>query len=579
MEKRTLLAVVISFVILLGWAWLFPPPPPEKSAPPLPEEASSTRLDIQESPTVISRPEDLPASYQVQDVVPDLPSKEIIVETDYYRLVVDSRGGVVKSLQLKRHHRFKSRLSWATWFPSLRDMSFLKMIFGEDPPDGKEHNQVEMINRNLEGVQAHAVQFENNEEWSLLFRNASYASNVDNIKLNSEDEQKQLVLTSPVIGGIQLIKTFEIFSGTYVLNYKTQVINRSDFIQPLRIRHVFGEGRVPDTDSIERMTHIGPIYYYDGSVETEDTEDIEEEIQISSMEWLGLEDQYFIKAVSPMTPVKYGYFQALRSFNGEKTLEPYFGVRLPLVELQSNRQIEARFQIYYGPKEDLEMEKFGKDFPQAHHMTLESLAKPLLILLRGIYKYVHNYGVAIIILTILVRLVLFPLTYKGMKSMKKMQQLQPKMKKIQAKYKDNREKLNTEVMDLYKRHKVNPVGGCLPMLLQIPVFFALYSALMSAVELRHAPFYLWISDLSAPDGLGITPLLMGISMYLQQKMSPTAMDPTQAKIMGMLPIVFTIFTFTFPSGLTLYWVTSNVLSIGQQYLINRIKTTELEEHN
>jgi YidC/Oxa1 family membrane protein insertase len=175
--------------------------------------------------------------------------------------------------------------------------------------------------------------------------------------------------------------------------------------------------------------------------------------------------------------------------------------------------------------------------------------------------------------------VLFPFTYKGMKSMKRMQQLAPRMKKLQEKYKNNKEKLNQEMMGLYKKNKVNPLGGCLPLLLQMPVFFALYSSLSSAVELRHAPFMFWISDLSQPDGLGITPLIMGATMFIQQRMTPQSamMDPTQAKLMQMLPLVFTVFTFTFPAGLTLYWMTSNILSIGQQVLINRIKTPEMQD--
>ena len=166
-----------------------------------------------------------------------------------------------------------------------------------------------------------------------------------------------------------------------------------------------------------------------------------------------------------------------------------------------------------------------------------------------------------------------------MKSMKRMQQLAPRMKKLQEKYKNNKEKLNQEMMAMYRKNKVNPLGGCLPMLLQLPVFFALYSSLSSAVELRHAPFLFWINDLSQPDGLGITPLLMGVSMFFQQKLTPQSamMDPTQAKIMQMLPIIFTFFTFTFPAGLTIYWLTSNCLSILQQLVLNRIKTPEIQD--
>jgi YidC/Oxa1 family membrane protein insertase len=307
---------------------------------------------------------------------------------------------------------------------------------------------------------------------------------------------------------------------------------------------------------------------------------------VTMMKWLGVEDQYFIGAVAPETPVKNGFFRAGMYFpeskfqaRGERKLSPYFGVALPPTDLNPNLQVESNFKLYYGPKADEELLKFGYNLEMSHDMTLEVLAGPLLDLLRFIYGLVGNYGVAIIILTIIVRLVLFPLTYKGMKSMKRMQQLTPRMKKLQEKYKNNKEKLNKEMMDLYRKNKVNPLGGCLPLLLQIPVFFALYSSLSSAVELRHAPFIFWISDLSQPDGLGITPLLMGVSMYIQQKMTPQTamMDSTQVKIMQMLPFIFTVFSFTFPSGLTMYWVTSNVLSIAQQQIINRIKTPEMQD--
>lgn len=312
-------------------------------------------------------------------------------------------------------------------------------------------------------------------------------------------------------------------------------------------------------------------------MEIEDTSDLEEqEFRVFDIDWLGLEDQYFITAVAPLTPIKYGAFQAFPYFQGrESELAPTFSVRLPPVDLQPHKQIESQFEVYYGPKEEQATSKFGRQLILSQQMLLEAVAKPLMILLRWINGYVGNYGVAIILLTIIVRVTLFPLTLKGMKSMKRMQQLQPKMKKLQEKYKGNKEKLNVEMMGLYKKHKVNPLGGCVPLILQIPIFLGLYSALSAAVELRHTPFYGYLTDLSAPDGLGITPLLMGATMFLQQKMTPqTMMDPTQAKIMGMLPIIFTFFTFTFPSGLLLYWVTSNILSIAQQYIINKTKEPE-----
>jgi YidC/Oxa1 family membrane protein insertase len=200
-----------------------------------------------------------------------------------------------------------------------------------------------------------------------------------------------------------------------------------------------------------------------------------------------------------------------------------------------------------------------------------------------LYGLVHNYGVAIIIVTIILKAIFWPITHKGLKSMKNMQKLQPKMVKIKEKYKGDPTKMNQEMMNLYKTYKVNPLGGCLPMLLQIPVFFALYRVLLQSIELRHAPFMLWITDLSAPDrlylgfdipylgGLPVLTLLMGASMFLQQKMTPTTADPTQAKIMMFLPLIFTVMFVNFASGLVLYWFVNNLLSILQQYTINRQK--------
>jgi len=197
------------------------------------------------------------------------------------------------------------------------------------------------------------------------------------------------------------------------------------------------------------------------------------------------------------------------------------------------------------------------------------IAKPLLIFLKYINEFTHNYGVAIILLTVVIKILFFPLTHKSYKSMKDMQKVQPLMLKIREKYKNDRETLNKETMALYRTHKVNPLGGCLPMILQIPVFFALYKALLGSIELRHAPFLLWINDLSAKDPYYITPIVMGATMFIQQKMTPTVGDPTQAKMMLLMPIVFTFMFLNFPSGLVIYWLVNNVLSIGQQLYINK----------
>ena len=444
-----------------------------------------------------------------------------------------------------------------------------------------------MFGNHLDEIPPFFQEFKGDPNTTSLFQKTVFAASEDYTVYDGENGNPTLKLTSPIVNGIQMIKTFEAVPDSYILNYSVQLINRSREIKPLKALYFFGEQRLSDNGGgMHQVSHEGPVFFFDESLQTESTDNIENELTVTMMKWLGVEDQYFIGAVAPETPVKNGFFRAGMYFpesqfqaQGERKLSPYFGVALPTTDLKPNLQVESNFKLYYGPKADEELVKFGYKLEMSHDMTLEVLAGPLLDLLRFIYGLVGNYGVAIIILTIIVRLVLFPLTYKGMKSMKRMQQLTPRMKKLQEKYKNNKEKLNKEMMDLYRKNKVNPLGGCLPLLLQIPVFFALYSSLSSAVELRHAPFIFWISDLSQPDGLGITPLLMGVSMYIQQKMTPQTamMDSTQAKIMQMLPFIFTVFSFTFPSGLTMYWVTSNVLSIAQQQIINRIKTPEMQD--
>jgi YidC/Oxa1 family membrane protein insertase len=203
----------------------------------------------------------------------------------------------------------------------------------------------------------------------------------------------------------------------------------------------------------------------------------------------------------------------------------------------------------------------------------------MLQLLIFVNKGIHNYGVTIILVTILIKIVLWPLTQSSYKSMQAMQRLQPKMKELQAIYKDDRQALNRAMMQLYRDEKANPMGGCLPMVLQIPVFFAFYNALLYSIELRHAPFICWeepilwlgrgICDLSVYDPTYITPALMGISMFFQQKMSPTSADPAQAKMMQFMPLFFLLFFLWAPAGLVIYWLMNNVLSIAQQMIINR----------
>ncbi|MBW2284879.1 MAG: membrane protein insertase YidC, partial [Deltaproteobacteria bacterium] len=298
-------------------------------------------------------------------------------------------------------------------------------------------------------------------------------------------------------------------------------------------------------------------------------------------EWVAYEHDFFISAMIPEVPARGSFTGSLLPsglLNGAFATEP--------VSVGPSQTVGTDFVLYFGPRDLGILRQLGMKLERAVNFGwTDIIAKPLLYALRFFNQYLGNYGLSIILLTILIKILFWPLTHKSYKSMKEMQKLQPRMAKLREKYKGNKEQLNKELMGLYKTYKVNPMGGCLPMVIQIPVFFALFRILGNSIELRQAPFILWINDLSAPDrlfnfpfsipfmsppyGIPILTLLMGASMFLQQKMSPKPGDPTQAKLMMFLPIIFTFMFINFPSGLVLYWLVNNLLSIGQQYRINK----------
>jgi YidC/Oxa1 family membrane protein insertase len=292
--------------------------------------------------------------------------------------------------------------------------------------------------------------------------------------------------------------------------------------------------------------------------------------------WAALGDTYFTAVLIPQNPpAEAAVVRRVR----EDALE--VGVQTPLRDRTSQT-----VQVYVGPKSHQVLKQVDPSLGKLIDLGFFSpLARPMLQLLIAVNSWIHNYGVTIILVTILIKIVLWPLTNTSHKSMRAMQKLQPKMKELQTMYKDDRQGLNRAMMDLYRKQKVNPMGGCLPMVLQIPVFFAFYNALLYSIELRHAPFICWdtsifwvgrgICDLSVHDPSYITPLLMGASMFLQQRMTPvTTADPMQAKMMQFMPLIFLFFFLKAPSGLVIYWLFNNLLTIAQQFIINRMSERE-----
>jgi len=343
-------------------------------------------------------------------------------------------------------------------------------------------------------------------------------------------------------GDIKIIKRYTI--KNYGLTFETKIANNT---QPLNSNYVLllGENFGKST----KDSHVGAVALINDKIKTD--KDIGSGVNLS---WIALEDKYFCVALYDNGSLRGGF----KEINANKYI---------YVDSNTQKTINA----YAGPKSSGIISAYDPQLDRIVRFgTFGFIGKPLLYVLKYLYLIVGNYGLAIILLTLLIRLIFYPLTYKSFKSMKEMSNLQPQLKELQLKYKGKPELLNKATMELYKKHKVNPLGGCLPILVQIPVFIALYNVLLNAIELRHAPFVFWITDLSVKDPYYITPIIMGITMYIQQKLSPSTLDPIQAKIMLLLPIIFTIMFMGFPSGLVIYWTANNVFTIIQQIIDTRL---------
>jgi YidC/Oxa1 family membrane protein insertase len=292
----------------------------------------------------------------------------------------------------------------------------------------------------------------------------------------------------------------------------------------------------------------------------------------SQQGWFGSIQHHFLRAVVPTPGVDYKYDVAVV---GE--IATSSAIRRSLVSVAPGGSETFSTMLFVGPKLQQQLEDIDDSLKlTVDYGWLTIISQPLFWLLSFVYDYVANWGVAIIVVTFLIKLAFYKLTESSGRSMAKMRNLQPRMKALQDRYKDDRQALSQAMMDLYKREKVNPAAGCLPILIQMPFFLAFYWVLLESVEMRQAPFALWITDLSTRDPYFILPLIMGVAMFTQQKLNPAPADPVQAKVMQIMPIMFTVFFAFFPSGLVLYWVTNTLLSIAQQWKVNKVVEAEMK---
>ncbi len=376
--------------------------------------------------------------------------------------------------------------------------------------------------------------------------------------------------------GVVIEKRYHFRRGSYEIGLEQEVRNGSDApwrgAQYVRIKRHFGEQERSMFD-VDSYSFVGPIIYNGEKSEKLARDDLIEDGKYeyySAQGWFGSIQHHFLSAAVPEAGKEHKYEVAVV---GDNSIASGIGRNVETVAPGSSKTFKTT--LFVGPKLQSQLEQIDSSLKlTVDYGWLTIISQPLFWLLSKVFAYVGNWGVAIIVVTLLIKLAFYKLTESSGRSMAKMRNLQPRMKALQDRYKDDRQALSQAMMDLYKREKVNPAAGCLPILIQMPFFLAFYWVLLESVEMRQAPFALWITDLSTRDPYFILPLIMGVAMFLQQKLNPAPADPVQAKVMQIMPVMFTGFFAFFPSGLVLYWVTNTVLSIAQQWKINRVVEAE-----
>ena len=542
MEKRVIIFLVLSLTIIFGYEYLL------KELGLLPEQPVSTESAPSSASQPVEPPPSTVSAKNTSSATTDpsvggsnerTPSRDVAksaaeiieVDTALYHAKFSSRGAVLTNWELKRYRG-----------------------------NSDEHPAVELVRQGGKFSGPLTVMTDD-AELTKEFSEAVYR--VEKGLTTLDDTQPTghvtFVYESPT-AGVRIEKQLTFHAHSYLVDVAVKTTGLTGSVKVGTGTNFgiveWGEGFIGS---------VGPASPVDDKIEKE-VPDSEVERK-GAVKWGGLQDKYFMSVLIP----KEGSGVVARK-EGDKLVST--AVRMPVDPAGS----PIAFQLFAGPKEYDTLQSLGIGLEDTIDFgwflfgswdTVRAVAKPIFSVLRSINDYTHNYGVTIIILTVGIKLLFIPLQYKSYKSMKQMQEIQPKVLALQEKFKDDRERLNKELIKVYRDNKVNPVGGCLPMVLQMPVFVALFNILYMTIDLRQAPLGLWITDLSVQDPYYILPVIMGVSMLIMQKIQPTTMDPAQAKIMLLLPALMTFLFINFPAGLVLYWLTNNVLSILQQLATDR----------
>jgi len=533
MQKRMLIMTLVVFVFFVAYEFLVLKPKQEAQAAKIAQEK---KLNANSAPQVAQNSN--PTSAQVSNAstpsnIVDALSSKTIAENDIVSTIttgkniiqIDKLGRIAQVTLLEKQY-------------ITEDGAHIKLF---------EANQLRPLEVRFADTNI------NNEAFNVAV--TASAATVDATK-----ETQTLVLTQTLKDTV-LTKTFTFYSdGHYDLDTKT-TNNKQFFIT---------SGFRPNVLADMYADHGVIVKLLDGTLDVTLDESSEKSQTYTGAKFLSAFDRYY-------TTVVYNFDKSFQvSIMPDKESNPQGFVH-------SDNNSSVTFSGYIGPKEHKTLAALNPELTDViEYGWFTFIANPMFLFLQFIQSYVGNWGWTIVIATILIKLVLYPLSYKGMVSMQKLKDLAPKIKDIQTKYKDDKQKQSSHMMELYKKHGANPMGGCLPLVMQIPVFFAIYRVLLNAIELKGAEWIFWIHDLAEMDPYFVLPILMGVSMFLQQKITPNTMqDETQKKIFQFLPVIFTFFFLWFPAGLTLYWFINNLFTISQQFYINKLfekrKLVEVEE--
>jgi len=564
--QRTILLVIFGFTLFMLWdrwqiyngrAPMFGPAPAPQTAPPQPvavtPPASSRAADGVPTPKA-SASSAVPSAAPPDAAPAAAKSPPVVIETDLLRASIDPLGAVVSRVELLKHPTA----------PDWTASGLIGLVTGKRHDPNATTVLLDVGPNRVYVAQSGIVggEFPNHRTpFKALDGPGALKPGQDQIDVRFSAES----------GGVRVIKTYTFHRGRYDADVKHEIINLTDkSLSPSVYLQLTRDGNKPDGESALYYVYTGPAIYteQDKFRKIEFSEIEKNKVQLPKAAdngWIGMIQHYFVSAWVPPA----GATREYQTRTGEKNLYSISSI-IALPTLAPNATTTSQSTLYVGPQDQEALEKIAPGLDLVvDYGWLTVLAKPIYVLLAFLHGIVGNWGWAIVLLTVLIKGVFYPLSAASYKSMAKMKEVSPRLMKLREQYGDDKQKMNVAMMELYKTEKINPLGGCLPILVQIPVFISLYWVLLASVEMRNAPWILWVKDLATPDAWFILPLLMMATMWIQYKLNPVPPDPVQARVMMLMPLIFGVMFFFFPAGLVLYWLTNNVLSIAQQWYVTK----------